>query len=159
MFSTVFMIRPSLRAVREYIFFNDRTSSCLLLDLRMKVENQETGVVTRNSFSFFAPFMGGCSSISHLVCLQELFQTRLWLYTDLLPGPHEITKIWARNQGKVNCPHRNEAHDLDLIDQTFQPAQLMFMSQITKMRGQKYMKEKNIFSSKYPSFTRENQKL
>lgn len=38
----------------------------------------------------------------------------------------------ARNQGKVNCPHKNGACDLDLIDQTFQPAELIFMYQITK---------------------------
>lgn len=38
----------------------------------------------------------------------------------------------ARSQGKVSCPHKNGACDLDLIDQTVQLAELIFMYQITK---------------------------
>lgn len=41
-------------------------------------------------------------------------------------------KSRARNQSKVNCPHKNGVCDIGLIDQTFQPAELIFMYQITK---------------------------
>lgn len=115
-------------------------------------------MVAVNSLSFAAPFMGGCcySSITHWVCAYSNFQMWWWLYTDLLPGLHEITKVWSQKSRHSELPSQwwslwpwphwpnVPASGADVLNQ------------ITKMRGEKCTEE-NIFGSKYP-FTRKNQK-
>lgn len=63
------------------------------------------------------------------------------LSTDLLSGPYGVTEVWSRNPGKVNCPHKDRAHDLDLTDQPFQLGELISMSQAARPRGEKYTEE------------------
>ena len=92
-------------------------------------------MVVVNSLSFVAPFMAGCcySSITHWVyaysnCFRHDDGFTL-TYSQAFP---RSPKSGARNQGTVNCPHKDGAHDLDLTDQRFQPRELMFWTKQLK---------------------------